>query len=430
MDVRISQKAPCRVVVNATVPPDEVGAERERVIVEFVRAARLDGFRRGKAPRPLVERRFAQQIDEDLTEGLVRGAWARVRDEQELRPAGPLEVGRTGFTADGTFEVTAELDVYPEVELPPLDGFTPEPVEVRPTDTDVEEALRQLRERQAAWEPVDGAPAAEGMLVEAEVHGSFPDGGGEEFHEERSLFELGRGEVHEEVERAVTGRSIGDEVTAERTLGPEAGPERDGKRVAYRIVVKGLRGKRLPEVDDEFARSLGVSEGLAELRERVAARLRIERERARYEAWRAALVRHLAGGRELPLPDGVVREELRRELVSLAEGFMRRGVDPSSQVDWSTLEPEVKRRVEEKLRAELLLDAAARQLGVAVSDAELDTEVERQAVGLKVPFAELKGNLAKGGGLERVRGLLVRERAVDAILRPALAAAEGTGETR
>jgi trigger factor len=430
MDVRISQKAPCRVVVNATVPPDEVGAERERVIVEFVRAARLDGFRRGKAPRPLVERRFAQQIDEDLTEGLVRGAWARVRDEQELRPAGPLEVGRTGFTADGTFEVTAELDVYPEVELPPLDGFAPEPVEVRPTDADVEEALRQLRERQAAWEPVDGAPAAEGMLVEAEVHGSFPDGGGEEFHEERSLFELGRGEVHEEVERAVTGRSIGDEVTAERTLGPEAGPERDGKRVAYRIVVKGLRGKRLPEVDDEFARSLGVSEGLAELRERVAARLRIERERARYEAWRAALVRHLAGGRELPLPDGVVREELRRELVSLAEGFMRRGVDPSSQVDWSTLEPEVKRRVEEKLRAELLLDAAARQLGVAVSDAELDTEVERQAVGLKVPFAELKGNLAKGGGLERVRGLLVRERAVDAILRPALAAAEGTGETR
>ncbi len=430
MDVRITQKAPCRVVVNATVPPDEVGAERERVIAEFVRAARLDGFRRGKAPRPLVERRFAQQIDDDLTEGLVRGAWARVRDEQQLRPAGPLEVGRTGFAADGTFEVTAELDVYPEVELPPLDGFAPEPVEVRPTEADVEAAMGQLRERQAAWEPVDGAPAAEGMLVEAEVHGSFPEGGGEEFHEERSLFELGRGEVHEEVERAVTGRLIGDEVTAERTLGPEAGPERDGKRVAYRVLLKGLRRKRLPDVDDDFARSLGVAEGLPALRERVLARLRIERERARYETWRAALVRHLSGGRELALPEGVVREELRRELVSLAEGFVRRGIDPSSQVDWSTLEPEVKRRVEEKLRAEQLLDAAARQLGVVVSDVELDAEVERQATGLKVPFAELKGNLAKGGGLERVRALLVRERAVDAILQPALAAAEGTGETR
>jgi len=430
MDVRISQKAPCRVVVNATVPPDEVGTERERVIVEFVRAARLDGFRRGKAPRPLVERRFAQQIDEDLTEGLVRGAWARVREEQKLRPAGPLEVGRTGFAADGTFEVTAELDVYPDVELPALDGFMPEPVEVRPSEADLEEAMRQLRERQAAWEPVDGAPAAEGMLVEAEVHGSFPDGGGEEFHEERSLFELGRGEVHEEVERAVLGHLAGDEVTAERTLGPEAGPERDGKRVAYRVLLKGLRRKRLPEVDDDFARSLGVTEGLSALRERVLARLRVERERLRYETWRSALIQHLSGGRELPLPDGVVREELRRELVSLAEGFVRRGIDPSSQVDWSTLEPEVKRRVEEKLRAEVLLDAAARQLGVTVSDAELDAEVERQAAGLKVPFAELKGNLAKGGGLERVRGLLVRERAVDAILHPALAAAEGTGETR
>jgi FKBP-type peptidyl-prolyl cis-trans isomerase (trigger factor) len=78
----------------------------------------------------------------------------------------------------------------------------------------------------------------------------------------------------------------------------------------------------------------------------------------------------------------------------------------------------------------LLLDAAARQLGVTVSDADLDAEVERQAAGLKVPFAELKGNLAKGGGLERVRALLVRERAVETILRPALVAAEGTGETR
>ena len=430
MDVQFSQKAPCRVAVNATVPPDEVGTERERVIAEFVRAARLDGFRRGKAPRPLVERRFAQQIEEDLAEGLVRGAWARLREEGKFRPAGPLEVARTGFAQDGTFEVSAELDVYPEVELPAFDGFTPEPVEVKPTDADVETAMRQLRERQAAWEPVDGEPVADGMLVEAEVHGSFPDGGGEEFHDERSLFELGRGEVHEEVEKAVIGSAIGAEVEAVRTLGPEAGPERDGKRVAYRIVVKGLRRKRLPEVDDEFARSLGVSEGLAALRERVLARLRVERERLRWETWRGALVAHLAGGRELPLPDGVVREELRRELVSLAEGFMRRGVDPSSQVDWSTLEPEVKRRVEEKLRAEVLLDAAARQLGVTVSDTELDTEVERQAAGLKVPFAELKGNLAKGGGLERVRGLLVRERAVDAILRPALAAAEGTGESR
>jgi trigger factor len=430
MDVRITQKATCRVVVNATVPPDEVGTERERVIAEFVRAARLDGFRRGRAPRPLVERRFAQQIDEDLTEGLVRGAWARVREEQELRPAGPLEVGRTGFAADGTFEVTAELDVYPEVQLPGLDGFKPEPIEVRPTQADVEEAMRQLRERQAAWEPVDGVPAADGMLVEAEVHGSFPEGGGDEFHEERSLFELGRGEVHEEVERAVIGRLIGDEVSAERTLGPEAGPERDGKRVAYRVLLKGLRRKRLPEVDDDFARSLGVPEGLTALRERVLARLRVERERARWETWRAALVNYLSGGHELPLPDGVVREELRRELVSLAEGFMRRGIDPSSQVDWSTLEPDVKRRVEEKLRAELVLDVVARQLGVTVGDADLDAEVERQAAGLKVPFAELRGNLAKGGGLERVRALLVRERAVDAILRPALTAAEGTGETR
>jgi trigger factor len=277
--------------------------------------------------------------------------------------------------------------------------------------------MLQLQERQAVWEPVEGEPAAEAMLVEAEVHGEFPEGGGEPFHEERSLFQLGQDEVYPEIEGAVHGHGVGEEVTAERTIGEEGGEERRGTRTSYRVRIKSLRRKRLPEVDDGFAKSVGVEEGVETLRARLRERLRAQKADRRRDAWREALIAHLSGGKVLDLPEGPVREETRRELVEFAQSLAGRGIDPErAKVDWEKLEKEVRSRVEHRLRGETLLDALAEKLGGEVSDADVDHEVEHQAAHIGVPFAELRGNLAKSGGLERVGAVLRRERAVDEVL--------------
>lgn len=416
MDYRTEHSSPSRVVITATLQAEKVAAEREKIMSSWLKAVRLDGFRKGKAPRALVERRFAAEIRDDLAEGLVRTAFDEVRREEKLKPAGPLDVRRSTFNDDGSFELAVELDVYPRLDLPPFDGFTTPPFDLTPGEAEIDQALGQLRERQAAWEPVENEPATTGLLVEAEVHGSYPDGDGEPFHEERSLFQLGEGEVFPEIEAAVTGHEAGEEVSAERVLGDEAGEERKGKRLAYRVTIKSLRRKRLPEVDDEFARSVGVDAGLATLRERIAARISLEKLRQRREVWREALITYLLEGREFALPDTLVEQETNKELVNLAAAFAERGIDPSKNVDWEKLHPDVRTRVEKRLRAELVLDTAADQLGIVATDAEVDAEVERQAKSAKIPFAELKGNLAKRGGLERIRGVLQRERAVDEIL--------------
>jgi len=282
MSYEIERTAPCRIGLTATVGADEVVKERERVVASWVKGARIDGFRKGKAPRALVERRFAPSIREELEERLTRQVWDEVRSSEKLRPASALGVREAGLQDDGGFRMKGEFDVFPTVELPPLEGFAPPPFDTTPSPEEVAAALDQLRERQGAWEPVEQEPSAAGMLVEAEVHGEFPDGDGEPFHEERSLFRLGEGEVYPEIEAAVTGRRVGEEVRAERTIGEEGGKERQGKRTAYRILVKSLRRKRLPELDDAFAESIGAGAGLAELRERVGQGLRtakIERRR-------------------------------------------------------------------------------------------------------------------------------------------------------
>jgi trigger factor len=208
-------------------------------------------------------------------------------------------------------------------------------------------------------------------------------------------------------------------VATERTIGPEGGAEREGKRIAYRIILKSLRRKRLPDVDDTFATSLGLEGGVAALQEKVVEGITHQKREHRRELWRDALVGYLANHKSLELPESVVTEDTRKEMVDFARTLALRGIDPEKQqVDWGKLEPEMRQRVEKRLRAELLLDALADSLGISVAAGEIDQEVERQARRLKIPFAELRGNLGKSGGLDRVGAIIRREKAADQVLGP------------
>lgn len=417
MSYQIEQKAPCRVTLTATLSPEQVSEQRQRVVGSWRRNARLPGFRKGKAPQEMVERRYAKEIADDLQEELMRRSWDEVRDEKDLRPAGPLEINKAEMRDDGSFEMEGEFDIFPDIELTPTDTFTPPQVAVDPSDEELDEAVERLRDRQAAWDPVEDGTADEGMLVEVALHGEFPDGGREPFDEERSLFQIGRGEVFPEIEAAVKGHAVGDEVSVERTLGEEAGEELAGKRVAYTVRIKSLRMKRLPDLDDAFAASLGVEEGLDELRTRLAARIKVEKAYERRRVWRDALVEHLQGGTEVPVPERVVRDRTRQELIEFAQSLAARGIDPEdADLEWDKIEAEMRERSTATLRGELVLDALADSLDITVDEKDVDAELKKEAANRGVPFGELKGNLAKGGQLDRIRGILKREKAVDSVL--------------
>lgn len=421
----VERLSPCRVSITASIDAERTAAEREQVTAAIARTAVIDGFRRGKAPRALVERRFAAEIQEKLEDALLRVAWQEVRESAVLRPAGPLEVKHAHVEAGGGFHMSGEVEVFPEVEVSPLAGFTPPPFDIEPTPEEIEGQLQALRERQAAWAPVPDEPVSQGLLVEAEIFGEFPDGGGEPFHSERTLFRVGEGEVHPEIEAAVVGHGVGEEVAAEKVLEEEAGAERAGKRIAYRIVIKSLRRKQVPDLDDAFVASLGIEGGVAQLSSRVRERLLRDKVRQRREVWQAALVEHLLGGRTVELPPQLVKEETREEVLRFARTLAESGVDlDKAAIEWPRVEADMQRRVEERMRRELVLDAAAAALGLTVADAEVDAEVERQARTLGVPFAELRGNLAKKGGLEGIRSILRREKVLRAALPEAEAATD------
>lgn len=419
MTYTIERPSPCRVVVNGTVSPAQVQDERDRVLATVTRRAVVPGFRRGKAPRALVERRYAEDIRQEVEENLLRRTWQEVREGEKLRPATPLGVRDVTWKEDGSLALSGEFEVYPEVELPSLEGFVPPPFDLAPAPEEIDRALAALQERQASWEPLEDTAAEDGMLVEAEVWGSFPGGEREPFHDERTLFVLGAGEVFPEIEAAARGRKPGEEASAEREVREGEGESHHHVTVSYRVAIRSVRRKRLPALDDDLAASLGLEGGLDSLRQRVEADLRQQKLRARHERWREALLAYLAQGRALDLPETPVEEDTRKEVLDFAHMLAQRGVDPEkAALDWKRVSEEMRSRVESRLRAELLLDALADAQGLTVSEAEVNREVQRQAARMGVPFAELRGNLSKSGGLGRVAAVMRREKAVEQALWP------------
>jgi trigger factor len=155
------------------------------------------------------------------------------------------------------------------------------------------------------------------------------------------------------------------------------------------------------------------------LREKAREVLRQAKKRERFKVFREALVKYLAGEQPLPLPDRLVEEETRKAAIRYAESLHRQGINVE-ELNWQELAPKLQASVVERLREELLLDQLANELGVNVGEEDVDAVVRREAQESGVPFAELKGNLAKSGGLERIRGILRRERAVAQVLEPLL----------
>lgn len=419
MAYTIDRLSPCEVVVNGVVEPERVTRERAQILSVVMRRATVPGFRPGKSPRAMVERRYAEEIRQETEEHLLRQTWQEVRAAEKLRPATPFDIRELAWKEDGSLTFSGQMEVYPEVEIPSLEAFVPPPFDLDPTEEEIDKALVALQERQATWEPIEDGAAEDGMLAEAEVWGTFPNGEREPFHEERSLFVLGAGEVFPEIEAAVRGRKAGDEVATERELHEGEGEEHTHLTVEYRVLVKSLRRKRLPQIDDDLATSLGLEGGLVALRERVGVDLGNQKLRARHDRWRGALLEHLAQGQVLSLPETPVDEETRKDLLEFVHNLAQRGIDPDkAALDWERVRAEMRSRAEARMRHELLLDALAERDEITVSEREVNRELERQAVRMGVPFAELKGNLSKSGGLERATAIMRREKAVELALRP------------
>ncbi|MBX6377140.1 MAG: trigger factor [Clostridia bacterium] len=399
-----------RAVLAVEVEAPLVQEALERAYRKLARRVNVPGFRRGKAPRGLVERYAGREaLWSEAVDDLVPAAYREAVATTGIDPvADPqIEIVQMGDGQPLLFRATVE--VLPEVELPPLDSLeVPEPtVEVTPAD--VEAALREIQERYAELRVLEDGVVEEGrfvvldyrMSVEGRPYGKPVQG---------FLAQVGGGRLWPEVEEALRGARSEERRQAVVTFPADHRDRRvAGRPVTFDIHVREVREKVLPPLDDQLAEAEGFS-SLDALRADVENKLAQAAERQREAAFVDAAVRALAERVGPPLPATLVE----RRLDSLIEQVgVQLGVGGGAVP--TELREQLRQRAEQDVRVEVVLEAVARKHGIQVDDAELQAEVDKAAASYGEAAAQFRQLMRQEANARALRERIRRRKAAELV---------------
>jgi len=279
--------------------------------------------------------------------------------------------------------------------------------------------MENLREQHAQFIPVDEGEAADGHVLTVTVEGQF-EGGSKPTHEENITLVLGHPQTNEEFTKNLLGSRQGESRSFDVEY-PEDYHRKDfaGKKVHYTVLVKEIKEKQLPEINDDFAKDIG-QESVEALRDRVRNDLVTQATQIAEKKAREAVLQTIMDSQKLEVPDCLVQQELESNINRMAARLAMQGVDlQNTKIDWQKIFEEERPNAEKIVRQSIFLDAIARKENMEISDDELHSELEKLAEGSNKSAAVLKAQLEKEGRMEGFKQHLLENKAFDFIYRNA-----------
>lgn len=376
-----------KVKLDVSVEPKEVARAYERAYRRLAARVSIPGFRKGKAPRPVLERHVGSEaLREEALDLILGSSYSQALDLKDLEPIDRPEVEIVSFEEGEPFVFRATVEVKPEVRLGTYKGLglTVEPRPVEPAD--IERQLDSIRERFAELEPVGPDAALEdGLFAVIDFRGTIEGAGFPGGESQGVLVQLGAGQLEAEFEEALRGARAGETKRCSLAF-PEQhqNPALAGKTAEFEITVKEVKRKKLPELSDELAREVaGVD--LAALRERVSKGLQTAARREAQEELARQVVEKVVAGSETDVPELLVSRRVERKNRDIAERLAAQNLTVDRYLemvglDKETWEQDLRARAEHEIRRELVLDAIARRESIQATDAEVEFEIARLAV--------------------------------------------------
>jgi trigger factor len=411
--------SPVRKSIEVEIPADLIANESARVTTEFTRHAKLPGFRPGKIPANVVRSRFAKEIQEEVVNRLLPVSFRDAIADKGLEPVGDPKLEHVDAFVEGApIKYKAEFEVKPVFELGNYRGLRIADPKVEVADADIDAMIDRLREQGSVYRPVTDRGLEEGDFALINIASS---GEGIEPTSDAGHFQLGEETPMTELHDALRGKKPGETASFDKTYGDDATKEEfRGKTVRHDVTLNEIRVQEKPEVNDDFARSIGDFESVAAMRERIAGDIRRHREQEAQRAKRNDLGEQLVAAHDFELPETLVDEELNRSLQNYARYLASQGVDLDKvQLDWQKVAEEFRGEAEKRVKRSLILDAIAKKESINASDVEVDAEIRRAAAEQGRDFAEVKHHLRHDGGYEQLRISLAREKALELILNEA-----------
>lgn len=392
----------CKHEVEITVPVDEVARETDRVIANIQQKAKLPGFRPGKAPVALIRAKFSRQVREDVLENLLPKFFKKKMEEEELQPVSRPSVKDVEFKEGEPLKFKAEFEVAPEIELKEYRGVLVHYHEPEVTDKDIDKRIAEIREQKAQYVNVEPRPVADGDY--AVVSLDSVSGVAEPIHQDEMQLKVGDPDTLPVFSETLRGMSPEEEKEFEVTYPEDYGKENlAGKTVRFRMKLKMIRTKELPELNDEFAQDLGDYPTLNDLREAIRKSIFQDREYAAQSKAKDELIERLVEAHDFPVPEAYVERQIESQLESQFRSLAERGIDPSKlKIDWNKLKEAQRPKALQAVKASLIVDKIAERESIHATNDEVDHEVQRIAKQEREPVAATRKKLEKEGLIGRI----------------------------
>jgi trigger factor len=425
MNINVEHQPNCRAVLHIELPADVIKQERTAILSTYAAQARIPGYRPGKVPAAVIEKRYKDAVDGELQNRLVNLGCYRAIEKENLEVIQVLSVRDTKLQGDGSFTFTAEVSTAPKFELPEYKGIPVKLERVVVTDHDVEHEIFHLRERQQQFNDVE-RPAELGDAVVLNYVAKMDGQPLEETHPDLPVhFRKIEGNwfLLDSEEDFLPGFYAG-------LVGIKAGESRDltisvpedfhndvlkGKSIDLAVTCTSVKQKKLPEVDDAFAKQLlGEEATLESLRKEVEASVRQRREQGREQSLGNQVLGFLHDKLDFELPAEIVEREAQNRANDLAMRAARQGM-PEEDIlkHQDEILNTASQQARQNVRLSFILEQIAQKENLTVSDAQVSIALSNLAARSKQSPKKFMADAQRNGLINRLRDNLRIESAVD-----------------
>jgi len=428
MKIEIEDVDSCNKKIKFEIPHQEYDKKVKQYYQKLGREVKVPGFRKGKVPIALLEKQFGPDVKKEVLSNLISEELNNAIVEKDLRAVGQPHLLEVNAEEGTDISVSASVEVLPTVELQDYSGIELKITTPRVTDEEVDQTIEALRQRKAENVQVTGRPSQDKDLLKIDFTSKLGDQPFEGGSAQDQIIQAGGGQLIEGLDKGMIGMEIGETRDIQVQV-PEDYHNKEiaGKDVDFQIVLKGIQEQKLPDLDDEFARSVEDKDyaSMDDMKQRVRSELEDFEHKEAKKAMKKKLAEKITELNQLDIPEGLLKDQVKfmaeqARKKEAKEGHQHQdhdhdhdhGVEVTPELLTQYREPAMK-----ALQEELILDQLARDLKAEVTEEELEQEVKNMSQLLGGGnLQQIKREWEKNGILARLHNRMKRDKTLDAAL--------------
>ena len=402
LQISVEEGERWRRTMSVTVPSGVVSSERRRLTGELAARVKLPGFRKGHVPSSVVEQRFGDSLSREALDKLIGAAYREALSLQELSPISEGEVANVQYEPDRDLSFSISFDVRPEIELARLGGFKVERPPIEGLDDKLEEVMARLREERGTWQPLEGGRPEDGNLVAVQIHRIE---NGEAGEAQPYQLVLGQGDAIPDIEEAIKSLEVdGSGEFVVRFPDDFPNEERRGQEEHLLVRLDSLQHLEVPELDAEFAQSLGEFASVEDLNEKIRADLEKEAQEQAESVVLGKLLDAILDANPFTVPVSMV-DRYAESVLGNPEG-----VSPEKLAE---AKEQITPQAEHAVKRILAIDRLSELQGLRATEEELDARVEEIAEKSGDTPAQIYASLQKSERLEALEREITEKKVFD-----------------